>query len=177
MARSACTTPEAERVRRRGGQTQTTQVLSKSSSRSCGPGVQYTIDRVDFEPTLHRLDPTRTHPEARKLKRTRRPSNARTARNRRWPRDGCGMWARRMHTVLGGETIQVHSHCLACFAKGSVESTHKVPTSHYHTKHRPDGRWRCGRVARWTNTPPARIIKDPDLPPVPATLHRSAPCR
>ena len=35
-------------------------------------------------------------------------------------------------------------------AKGSVESTHKVPTSHYHTKHRPDGRWRCGRVARWT---------------------------
>ena len=59
MARSACTTPEAERVRRRGGQTQTTQVLSKSSSRSCGPGVQYTIERVDFEPTLHRLDPTR----------------------------------------------------------------------------------------------------------------------
>ena len=125
MARSACTTPEAERVRRRGGQTQTTQVLSKSSSRSCGPGVQYTIDRVDFEPTLHRLDPTRTHPEARKLKRTRRPSNARTARNRRWPRDGCGMWARRMHTV-GGETIQVHSHCLACFAKGSVESTQNL---------------------------------------------------
>ena len=72
MARSACTTPEAERVRRRGGQTQTTQVLSKSSSRSCGPGVQYTIDRVDFEPTLHRLDPTRTHPEARKGRVVRR---------------------------------------------------------------------------------------------------------
>ena len=26
------------------------------------------------------------------------------------------------------------------FAKGSVESTHKVPTSHYHAKHRTDGR-------------------------------------
>ena len=46
------------------------------------------------------------------------------------------------------------------FAKGSVESTHKVPTSHYHTKHRTDGRCRRGRAARWTNTP-ARIFKDP----------------
>ena len=48
------------------------------------------------------------------------------------------------------------------FAKGSVESTHKVPplvpTSHYHTK--PGTDWRChsGRVARWTNTP-ARISR------------------
>ena len=48
------------------------------------------------------------------------------------------------------------------FAKGSVESTHKVPplvpTSHYHTKSGTD--WRChsGRVARWTNTP-ARISR------------------
>ena len=28
--------------------------------------------------------------------------------------------------------------------KGSVESTHKVPTSHYHTKHRTDGRCHRG---------------------------------
>jgi hypothetical protein len=52
------------------------------------------------------------------------------------------------------------------FAKGSVESTHKVPTSHYHTKHRTDGRCHRGRVARWTNTP-ARIFKDPAPGPHP----------
>jgi len=57
------------------------------------------------------------------------------------------------------------------FAKGSVESTHKVPTSHYHAKHRLAKRSalndtrkrarplphetlpRSGRVARWTNSP------------------------
>ena len=37
--------------------------------------------------------------------------------------------------------------------KGSVESTHKVTTSHYHTKHCHVG----GRAARWTHTP-ARIV-------------------
>jgi hypothetical protein len=32
--------------------------------------------------------------------------------------------------------VRVHSsHAGAVFEKGSVESTHKVPTSHYHTKH------------------------------------------
>jgi len=53
--------------------------------------------------------------------------------------------------------------------KGSVESTHKVPTSHYHTKHRTDGRCHRGRVARWTNTP-ARIFKDPAPTPRPSFL-------
>ena len=59
------------------------------------------------------------------------------------------------------------------FAKGSVESTHKVPplvpTSHYHTK--PGTDWRChsGRVARWTNTP-ARISRSG--PPTPIHRHR-----
>ena len=51
--------------------------------------------------------------------------------------------------------------------KGSVESTYKVPTSHYHTKHRTDGRCHRGRVARWTNTP-ARIFKDPAPTPRPS---------
>ena len=65
------------------------------------------------------------------------------------------------------------------FEKGSVESTHKVPTSHYHAKHRlalPGAR--CGRVARWTNAP-ARIFKDPaptptsqSVPPTPPTALR-----
>ena len=31
------------------------------------------------------------------------------------------------------------------FEKGSVESTHKVPTSHYHTKH-CHARWSCHSV-------------------------------
>ena len=60
-------------------------------------------------------------------------------------------------------------HCtpwfsLRDFVKGSVESTHKVPTSHYqHTKHKTDGRCHRGRVARWNNKP-ARIFKDPPPP-------------
>ena len=63
------------------------------------------------------------------------------------------------------------------FAKGSVESTHKVPplvpTSHYHTK--PGTDWRChsGRVARWTNTP-ARISRIRPPTPHPQTQsHKS----
>ena len=56
-------------------------------------------------------------------------------------------------------------------AKGSVESTHEVPTSHYHTFETLP---RSGRVARWTNTP-ARIFKDPAPTPVPATLHHRPP--
>ena len=84
------------------------------------------------------------------------------------------------------------------FEKGSVESTHKVPTSHYHTKHCPiifglrkgqvnrHTRYRpahqplphetlpprSGRVTRWTNTP-VRIFKDPaptPIPPIPPHL-------
>jgi hypothetical protein len=63
-------------------------------------------------------------------------------------------------------------------AKGSVESTHKVPTSHYHTKHRTDGRCHRGRAARrslggLTHRRGFSRIRPP--PPVPATLHLSAP--
>ena len=45
------------------------------------------------------------------------------------------------------------------FEKGSVESTHKVPTSHYHTTTLP----RSGRVTRRTDTP-VKIFKDPPPP-------------
>ena len=53
------------------------------------------------------------------------------------------------------------------FENGSVESTHKVPNSHYHTKHWPSS----GRVARWTSTP-ARNFKD--RPPHPTPTSRKA---
>ena len=51
---------------------------------------------------------------------------------------------------------------LVFLAQGSVESTHKVPTSHYRTKH-------CHAAAvplggGWTNTP-VRIFKDTGPPP------------
>jgi hypothetical protein len=55
------------------------------------------------------------------------------------------------------------------FEKGSVESTHKVPTSHYHTKH-------CHAVvASLGGLTPARIFKDPAPTPRPghATLSKA----
>ena len=44
------------------------------------------------------------------------------------------------------------------FEKGSVESTHKVTTSHYLLPH--ETLPRSGRATRWTNTP-VKIFKDP----------------
>ena len=53
------------------------------------------------------------------------------------------------------------------FEKWSVESTHKVPTSHYHTTRNTGPRG--GRVARWTNT--GEDVSRVRPPPVPATLY------
>ena len=39
------------------------------------------------------------------------------------------------HKVPTSNYHTKHCHAAVKFAKGSVESTHKVPTSHYHTKH------------------------------------------
>ena len=43
---------------------------------------------------------------------------------------------RLLYGVPGEAMSNIHVNNIA---KGSVESTHKVPTSHYHTKHRTDG--------------------------------------
>ena len=53
------------------------------------------------------------------------------------------------------------------FEKWSVESTHKVPTSHYHTTRNTGPRG--GRVARWTNT--GEDVSRVRPSPVPATLY------
>jgi len=50
-----------------------------------------------------------------------------------------------LSTHHGVNACVIARHCATAFVekleKGSVESTHKVPTSHYHTKHRTDGRF------------------------------------
>ena len=62
-------------------------------------------------------------------------------------------------------------------AQGSVESTHKVPTSHYRTKHCHAAVAAVVSLGGLTHTGDAvRLFKDPP-PPVPATLHLSAPGR
>ena len=66
------------------------------------------------------------------------------------------------------------------FEKGSVESTHKVPTSHYHAKHRLALRSRrTPSLGGLTHRRPARIFKDPaptptsqSVPPTPPTALR-----
>ena len=119
-----------------------------------------------------RLPPSRT----RVATRPRRPPNTRSDRFgqhgiRNFTTSSIGTASARGAAAsrYGQPTEQSKLSTLLLLRKGQLNrhtsgTTYHANTSHYHTKHRTGGRWHCGRVARWTNTP-ARISRIRTHPP------------